>query len=168
VGGGFLGIFGVEGSFHQFLEPVFASTFAVAHNGHEAAATHGHWTTYGLMYISSAIALVGLWFSWQWYVKRPWLAPLTRSAAGGVYEVLSHKYYVDELYGAAIVRPLRRLGGFCYAVDSYFIDALVWLATALPRGLGLILRGMHGGSLQGYGVSMAAGLAILVIWMLLT
>ncbi|MCH7701191.1 MAG: hypothetical protein IID37_05850, partial [Planctomycetes bacterium] len=164
-GGGFLGIFGIEGSFQHFLEPVFASTFAAAH---QTAEMHGHWETYGLMYISSAIAFVGLWVAWQLYVKRPWLAPLTRSAAGGVYDVLSHKYYVDELYDAAIVRPLRRLGDFCFAVDSYFIDTLVWMVTAIPRGLGFILRGMHGGSLQGYGVSMGAGLAIILIWMLLS
>ena len=28
--GGFLGVFGVEGAFQHFLEPVFASTFAIA------------------------------------------------------------------------------------------------------------------------------------------
>ena len=74
---------------------------------------------------------------------------------------------MDELYQAWIVEPLRRIGRFCFALDEYFIDGIVWLVTAVPRLLALILSTLQRGALQGYGASMAAGLALIMVWVLI-
>ena len=84
------------------------------------------------------------------------------------HRVLFNKYYVDEVYDAGIVRPLRGGGRLCFGIDEYVVDGLIWLVTAIPRALAYLLRGLQGGALQGYGVSMAAGLAIIVVVVLLT
>jgi hypothetical protein len=76
--------------------------------------------------------------------------------------VLLNKYYVDEGFDWLIVRRLRRLGQLFDVVDRLLIDGLVWLVTAVPRLLGLTLQGLQRGSLQGYGVTMAAGFALLL------
>ena len=51
----------------------------------------------------------------------------------------------------------------CVGLDDYLIDGLVWLATAVPRGIGYLLRTLQAGVLQGYGLSMVTGIAVIVL-----
>jgi len=44
-----------------------------------------------------------------------------------------HKYYVDEIYDAMIVNPLKRLARYCFAFDLSIIDGLVNGAGWLTR-----------------------------------
>jgi len=39
----------------------------------------------------------------------------------------------------------------------------VWLITAVPRLIALLLRPLQAGALQGYGASMMVGLALIVV-----
>ena len=73
---------------------------------------------------------------------------------------------MDELYDAALVEPTRRTGRVCVGLDDYLIDGLLWLITVIPRALGYLVRTLQGGLLQGYALSMVAGLAIVVWWVL--
>jgi len=43
----------------------------------------------------------------------------------GVYTILLNKYYVDELYDAIIVEPLKRLGEILDWFDRVVIDGMV-------------------------------------------
>jgi NADH-quinone oxidoreductase subunit L len=49
----------------------------------------------------------------------------------GVYRFLSHKWYFDELYSAAVVRPGLMIAGWARAFDTYVIDGLVNLIARL-------------------------------------
>ncbi len=84
------------------------------------------------------------------------------------YRTLWNKYYVDEAYGASLVEPARKTGRFCVGLDDYLIDGLLWLITAIPRGFGYLARGFQSGVLQAYGLSMVAGLALLILLALWT
>ncbi|MEX2215382.1 MAG: NADH-quinone oxidoreductase subunit L [Phycisphaeraceae bacterium] len=124
-----------------------------------------------MMLISSAIAITGIllagWFHW-----------LNREAARnvaarfpGLVRTLENKWYIDELNDKLIVKPLRLLGEICFAFDRLIIEPLVSLAGFIPRFAGSLTRPLQGGVLQGYGLSMVAGVAILVIivvWKLTT
>ncbi|MHC5109656.1 MAG: NADH-quinone oxidoreductase subunit L [Planctomycetota bacterium] len=161
---GYLGV-GVTGkAFHHFLEPVFANTFLAHAGGHGAAEAGGFWAHYGLLIISGAISIVAIFAAYFVYVKRPWIAGLVRSSAQGAYETLWNKYFVDEIYMGLIVEPVRRLGRLCVALDDYIIDGLIWVITAIPRGFAYVLQVLQGGRVQGYAVSMVAGITVLVIW----
>ena len=81
--------------------------------------------------------------------------------------VLTNKYYVDELYDAMIVRPLRVVGGIFYQVDRLVIDSLVMALGFLPRALGLAIQPSQRGALQGYGIGMAIGLVSIVVLVLM-
>ena len=84
------------------------------------------------------------------------------------HRTLWNKYYVDELYEAGVVKPARNVGRVCVGLDDYLIDGLVWLATAIPRGIGYVLRTFQSGVLQSYGLSMVTGIAVIVLvvfWM---
>jgi len=167
IGAGYLGT-GVTGrAFHHFLEPVFASTFAA--NNPVGAVVHGaqghasFWSTYGLMIFSGALAIAGILTAYVLYVRETWIAPLTRASFPKTYQVLWNKYYVDEIYDRLIISPSKKAGRFCVGLDDYLIDGLIWLVTAIPRGLGYVVRVLQGGALQGYGVSMIVGLALIAL-----
>jgi NADH-quinone oxidoreductase subunit L len=157
--GGFLGLFEPHGAFQHFLEPVLAPFDRL----HVETLANTHWQKYGLMYASSALSILGIVIAYALYVDSPMLPEVFARMFPGLHDALYHKYYVDEAFQAWIVEPLRKLGAACFAIDTYFIDGLVWIVTAIPRGLALILRQTQNGSLQGYGASMVVGLAIILL-----
>ena len=143
-------------SLPKFLESA-QSPFATA------SAGRGHHVSHTLVaVVSSGVAFFGIALAYFLYVVLPELPEALRSAWGRFHTVLHNKYYMDEGYDAAVVRPLRRSGQALYGVDRFFIDGLVWLVTAVPRFLGFMLRGLQQGSLQGYGLTMAGGFGILL------
>ena len=97
------------------------------------------------------------------YVKNRWLATAARATVPAVYETLLHKYYVDELYEAVIVTPLRRLGDLCFWLDEFIVDGLVWLVSFVPRLCGFGLWAVRCGALHGYGLAMGLGLGVWLI-----
>lgn len=166
---GYVGFGPVSHAFHDFLAPVFAGTF-VAHNPvHAHVPEHaGFWAQYGLMIISGGLAVVAILAAYAVYVQRPWVAGLARATFPGAYRALWHKYFVDEAYDAALVEPARRGGRLCVGLDDFVIDGLLWTITAVPRGLAYLFRGLQGGAMQSYGLSMIAGIAVIVLlvfWM---
>ncbi|MFQ5590841.1 MAG: NADH-quinone oxidoreductase subunit L [Phycisphaerae bacterium] len=168
VGAVFAGYLGVDATgrgFHQFLSPVFETTF-VANNplGAAHAEVHpGFWAHYGLMILSGALSLIGILGAYLMYVSEPWIAGLARASAMQTHDALWNKYYVDELYDDVVVGPTRQTARVCVGLDDYLIDGLIWLVTAVPRALALVLRGLHGGAIQGYGLSMVGGIALIVL-----
>lgn len=166
--GGFLGFLEPGGAFHRFLEPVMAPFAAqhVAEAGQVVAESSGVWAALvqnWMMYLSALIAILGILVAYVFYVRRPWIPQLFRSTFPEAYRVLWNKYFVDEAYDAAVVKPLRRTGVACYRIDEFFIDGIIWVITAIPRLIGFACRALQRGALQGYGLSMAAGLAIIVV-----
>ena len=63
------------------------------------------------------------------------------------------------------IRDRRRLARACLAADDYAVDAAVGAVAAVPRGAGGIARLTQRGTLHGYALGMAIGLAaMLVLW----
>ncbi len=145
-------------SLPQYLAPVltpFSSRFdSVAHGWH---VSHG-----AVGFISAALAFGGLAVAALLYVAWPELPGVIRAVGGRTYRVLYNKYYVDEAYDAAVVRPLWRGGGLLYGVDRFCVDGLVWVVSAIPRLIGFALRGLQQGSLQGYGVTMVTTFGLIL------
>src|SRR5579885_201019 len=59
-----------------------------------------------LMLISTAAGLVGIAAAWYLYVARPGAADTFSKRARALYTLVYNKYFVDEIYGAAIVKPV--------------------------------------------------------------
>jgi len=172
-GGGFLGFLAPEAdathpqtSWHRLLAGVTAP-FAGAHaadSAHAAEAAHGG---HGLMYLSALIAVAGIFIAYVLYVRRPWIPQLFRETLPGAYRTLWNKYFVDEGYDKAVVRPLRAGGVACFHIDEFIIDGLIWLITAIPRLFGALARAFQQGAMQGYGLTMAAGLGLIMLLVLM-
>jgi NADH-quinone oxidoreductase subunit L len=60
-----------------------------------------------LMAISSAIAIAGIALAAFIWLRRRDLAAAIATRFSGVYRLLLNKYYVDEVYDAAVVKPIR-------------------------------------------------------------
>jgi NADH-quinone oxidoreductase subunit L len=156
--------------FRHFLEPVFQHTFVANNPAHHVAA-HGaataehlsFWAQYGLMIISGTIAIIGILAAYVLYVQEDWIPGLIKASAPRGYKTLWNKYYVDELYDVGVVEPSRQTGRVCVGLDDYLIDGILWLITAIPRGLGYLVQTLQSGMLQGYALTMVAGIAIIVL-----
>ncbi len=159
---GFVGVQATGRTFHQFLSPVFTKTFAAAHSA-EVSTHTSLWSEYGLMIFSGGMSITAIIAAYVVYVRQPWIPGLIKASMTNVYRLLWGKYHVDELYDLSIVQPARNTGRVCVGIDDYFVDGLIWVITAIPRGIAYVLRIIQSGLLQGYALSMAAGVVVLLL-----
>ncbi len=102
--------------FGKFLEPLFESRFALV------AREPSYGLEKGLMVLSIAIALVGIFVAYLRYVRRPLTAERLAASPGSVRQILLNKYYVDELYDALFVNRTKDLGNGLAAFDLAVVD----------------------------------------------
>ncbi|WP_432797090.1 NADH-quinone oxidoreductase subunit L [Poriferisphaera sp. WC338] len=139
-----------------------STEFAASHPDHSEAAHHTHVT---VEIISGCLAVGGFllaaWFHW---IKRDWVAPVVNLP--GIKQLcglLVGKYYIDELYERVIRKPLNDIGHMCVKFDEIVINGFVYLIGFLPRMGGYIIKPAQSGKLQGYGVSMVIGMAVIML-----
>jgi len=187
--GGWVGIpafMGGGAQFEHWLAPVFATGGAEAAHGavqavagHGAAAAQGaaeaahgaHDTTMEWILAGASLAwgLLGLLLGWVVYTRRPGVAEAGRRFAGGFpYKVLENKYYVDEAYEGAFIRPGYRLSRSVLwkGVDAGLIDGLLVNGTALVVAVtASILRLLQNGNVRFYAWSITVGLTVFVLYL---
>jgi NADH-quinone oxidoreductase subunit L len=120
------------------------------------------------MAISASCGIIGIALAFFFYVVRPALAENMKVAAGPVYTLLSNKYYVDEIYSAAVVKPLKGISRVVLwrGLDEGFIDTTVVNGLArVVSGWGSLLRQLQSGSIRNYATWILAG-SLLVIFVL--
>jgi len=62
-----------------------------------------------------------------------------------------------------IVQPLRTIGYLFFIIDRLVIDGLVFTVGWVPRMLGAAVRPTQRGLLQGYGLGMVTGVAVIAL-----
>jgi len=163
---GFVGTSLFGDPIHRFLSPVFHDTFAAGFVSHGVEQA-GFLAQYGLMILSGLLTVGSIFAAYVIYVRHPWIATTVRASVPRIYQTVLNKYYVDEFYNRFVVKPLWSFGNFCLGLDEYLIDGLVWFISLLPRALGYGLRWkFQQGAIQGYGLTMGLGLAIIVVYVL--
>ncbi len=146
-----------------------ASTeFAAIHVEHHGADYGGGFDTHQVVeIISGALAVLGVLLAMVLYWLKPGLAGKLTAPIRPVVTLLANKYYVDELYDLLFVKPLRVIAYLSYAIDQFIIHGLVLAFGWVPRLVGMTVRPAQSGKLQGYGIGMACGLALvafIVFW----
>ena len=124
IGGwiGWPGSLGGENRFERFLEPVLAGV--VTETGAVKIAHHAVAKEYALMLASLSIAGAGIWLAYQFYRTKRFAPELVAARWPKFYQLLLHKYYVDEIYDAAIVGRTKDLGTLLGRFDENVIDGL--------------------------------------------
>jgi NADH-quinone oxidoreductase subunit L len=123
-----------------------------------------HATELGLMAFSSGIAVAGIGIAGYFFLRRKDAADRMAATFAGVHRVLLNKYYVDELYDAAIVQPIRRTSerALWRVFDAGVIDGAVNGAGSFVNGASAILRRLQTGSMRAYALSVFVG-AVLIL-----
>jgi NADH-quinone oxidoreductase subunit L len=116
--------------------PFFGAVFGDwVHFGEHHEATF-HWD---LVIMGSIAGLLGIAAGWRLYRERQAVDPMSRRL-GRAWTVLEHRYYIDDFYMAAIVRPVRdRLSAFVYWTNQHVLDAIVNGAASVARGLARVI-----------------------------
>jgi NADH-quinone oxidoreductase subunit L len=143
--------------FARFLEPSFAGIAAAE----VAESTQLEGT---LMAVSTVVALTGIGIAAFLFLKNKKIADAVAARFDGLYRLLMHKYYVDEIYDATIVQPIRILSedGLWKIVDVRAIDGSVNLVGDIVTGSSEGLRHVQTGSVRAYAASLFLGVVMVL------
>jgi len=166
--GGLIGIphlSAIEG----FLEPVFAH--------HEAAqrplGSPQPWGGNGilewvLMALSAMVAIVAMILAQYMYLVNPGVPGRLSRRYASIYRLLSNKYYVDEIYIALIVNPLRNFAGFLsQAMDLGVIDGAVNGLATFFGWSGQETCKLQTGYVRNYGLAILVGVVVVLGYLIL-
>jgi NADH-quinone oxidoreductase subunit L len=82
-------------------------------------------TERGLMAFSVLIAVIGIGMAYRFYVTSPETSERLAQSLAGVHRLLSHKFYVDELYNATVVAATFVGGRKLWTFDRRVVDGAV-------------------------------------------
>ncbi len=125
-----------ENRFERFLEPVL--TGVIPETGMVKIAHHAVGKEIILMVLSLSIVAAGIWLAYEFYRTKRFAPELVAGKLPKLYQLLFHKYYVDEIYDAAIVDRTEDLGTLLGRFDAKVIDGLGvdgagWLARFISN-----------------------------------
>jgi len=169
--GGWVGmphLFGVINYFEHWLEPVMAGGRQAAESHALLAAAGDTGMEWSLMGLSVLLVVIAIFAARFVYNQKPEIATNLRARLSGVHQILLNKYYVDELYGATIVRPVVYFSLFLWKiVDVIFIDGLINGVATIYNDISESLRHVQTGRLRTYATVFAFGVMVLVAFFML-
>ncbi len=117
------------------------------------------WVVGGLVFVA------GFGLAYQLHLKDRRKADQLAAGLAPLTSLLEGKYWIDELYDAVVVAPLRHVAKLFFAIDRLVVDSVVWAAGFSPQISGFVLKvTLQRGYLQGYAAAMVFGiLAILLL-----
>ncbi len=153
-------LFGGRDYFSEFLSPVFGS-------GEVAGVENAHSLELALSGVAMVAAIVGLIVAWRMYAK-----DVKHGKSEGLHKLLYNKYYVDELYHAAIVAPLIWISRnvLWKVVDVGVIDGTVNGIAGGTAAVGDTVRQTQSGNTRSYAVWVLVGAVVvfgIIFWPIL-
>jgi NADH-quinone oxidoreductase subunit L len=190
--GGWIGwpeAFGGENRFEKFLDPILKGV--MPETGEVSIVHHALFKELLLMGASLTIAVAGIIFAYQFYCAKRIAPELVAKKVPKLYQLLFHKYYVDEIYDALFVNRTKdlstALGVFDAKVidgigvdgtgwlarfgstlsmwwDKWIIDGLLNLGAKFTQLLSYPVRLLQTGMFSSYAMLILVGLAILLAY----
>jgi NADH-quinone oxidoreductase subunit L len=133
-----------------------------SHDSIEAA----HHAPFWVKILPLVMGLSGIGLAWVMYVARPGLPAVVVSMIRPIYVFVYNKWYFDELYDWAFVRPALYIGrGLWKTGDGAIIDGIGpdGIAAA-TRTLAVRVSRLQTGYLYHYAFAMLIGVVVLVSW----
>jgi NADH-quinone oxidoreductase subunit L len=146
LGGGFISVPNFLGAFFHQAEPVENAN---------------------LMAVSVAAGLIGILVAYVMYIAKPAMADSVAGSFKGLYTLVYNKYFVDEIYDAAVVSPVvngSRTVLWRFA-DAGVIDGIVNGVGARAKGLGGVLRLLQSGNIRSYATWVLFGSVMMIVAM---
>lgn len=151
----------VTGAFGQFMG------HGAGVEGEEVSAAGGFFgiLAHPLPLISMVVALLGILLAYAMYCARWFSAAKIGQAFKPVYIMLSHKYWMDDLYENIIVKKILYNGIFkaLAMFDSSVVDGTVNGVAQGTATLGGSLRKLQTGQAQLYAITIAIGIIAIAV-----
>ncbi|MFY9323375.1 MAG: NADH-quinone oxidoreductase subunit L, partial [Syntrophomonadaceae bacterium] len=132
----------------------------------------GHFVTYPgavhyepntvVMVISGLVAIAGIVLAWAIYQKQLISHLALRQRFKVIYDLLYHKYYIDEIYQWLGERFVYGTAKVLFWFDIYVVNGIVNGIAALTGGAGRVLRYTETGQVQTYAAYMLVGVIVIV------
>jgi NADH-quinone oxidoreductase subunit L len=156
--GGFVGSFSIFGlpQWHplaNFLAPVFTDVSTL-----KEAALSVQWISTGLSVIA---ALLGILLAWRLYGQ----GFQYKENKNPLYQLVFHKYYVDELLNAIIVQPVLWFGRTATRwLEGGVLDGGSREVATLLRGTSAALRRLQTGYMRNYALAILIGVVLIILY----
>jgi len=162
---GFVGVPHVlhgSNGFESFMSGVFGEGNAATEGAAEGAS--GGLGEMTMMIVSVLIGVSGIALAWFMYIIRPDLPGKVAKLSFAVHDLLSKKYYVDEIYEATIINPIKVSSThfFWRFVDVGIIDGFVNAVGSIVDAMSRVLRRLQSGYYHHYAFGMAFGVFVMV------
>jgi NADH-quinone oxidoreductase subunit L len=148
---------------HHFLEPIIARPQGLDTDEHGIGLA----LEIFLLLLAVAAAVGGLYAARAVYGGDLGLAKEETWAERfpALHRLLANKYYVDEIYDALIVKPLRALARFSWkVVDTFLIDGAINAGAFLVELTGDVGRFTTTGNVRNYALYFFLGVIVLFWW----
>jgi len=141
----------------DFLAPVFE---------HGESHGEGHHGVNIVLVLSVVMVAFGILMAWAVYQKRWISAERTAARLGPLYRLSYNKFYVDEIYGVLIVKPLMGLSKVSMLFDTVVVDGIVNWWGKVTKGGGESFAALQSGNVRDYLLFMSVGAAaVLGVWL---
>jgi NADH-quinone oxidoreductase subunit L len=152
--------------FETWLEPIYAPAQAKL----ASYGSHSPLEEILLMSVSVALAFSGIYFAYHVYTKNPKIVKNISAKLKGLYNLLLNKYFVDEVFEAAVVQPIQKGSEkFLWKItDNIIIDGTVNGVAKIIDKVSGVIRKIQTGVVQSYAVVMMVGIALVLLWLILS
>src|SRR5947209_9170234 len=156
--GGFVGSFPIFGlsrwhPFANFLMPVFADVTTL-----KEAPLSVQWLSTGLSVI---LGLLGILVAWRLYGQ----GFQYKENKNPLYQLVFHKYYVDEILSAVIVQPILSFGRAATRwLESGALDGGSRGVALLLRAISTGLSRLQTGYMRNYAMAILVGVVLIILY----
>jgi NADH-quinone oxidoreductase subunit L len=162
--GGFIQIPHVNEALHKFLEPTFADSEL-----YESLEPSGTLIVVGMI-VGAGLGLLGIFIAYTLWVRQPARPAAIQARLRPLHSFFSHKWYFDELYDFAIVRPFAWMGRFANStIERGLVNgALVGGTSGAIKAASAGVRRVQTGYLRYYAALLLVGLTGLGAYFLIS
>jgi NADH-quinone oxidoreductase subunit L len=118
-----------------------------------------------LQIVAASVGAIGILLAVAFYLVRPGIPEALARNLGGTYTLVYNKFFVDEIYDAAIVQPTL-VGSrtvLLKGVDRGLLDGIVSGTGETVRGAGEVFRQIQSGNIRSYATWVVLGSVFVLI-----
>jgi NADH-quinone oxidoreductase subunit L len=126
-----------------------------------------HATELILMVISVGAGAFGIFLAWLLYLKYPKIPQTIRDSFPKLYTLSLNKYFVDEIYGATIIKPVLNMSNNII-LKFFDLGIIENIVNGIPKFIGYVsgsIRKVQDGLVSHYLAYMGSGVVVIIIWM---
>ncbi len=118
---------------------------------------------YLLMGTSVLLAALSAYFAYTMYLLKPEWPKKLADKFRPLHELVSNKFYVDEIYESSLIQPLIQLSKNIWLyVDVNLIDKTTYVVSDLTKGCGGFVRILQNGNAQTYATYISIGIVLIL------